>query len=348
MSKLQSWLISVCLFSCTPGLAFAHHSVSAWFDRSSMMELEGVVTEVEWFNPHVRFLMDVTNSSGETEVWDIETLSVSGISRWGITKDMIEVGDQLLVAGNPSRRNLNNVFVRNVLLSGGNELVFGGEPRWNEAEDSFRAGEAVRDLAGVNDTDNLGLFRVWSTGSGSGFLFPEAINSEFDFTTYPLTTSAASALANFDFYLDDPTRNCSPKGMPTIMEQPYPMEFVESGNQILMHIEEYDSLRTIYMDDSLEPSTQPLSLLGFSQGHWEGDVLVVESTRINWGNFDSVGIPMSEDAVLVERFALAEQGSRLNYALTVTDSATFTEPVTVEKHFIWLPDEKVEAFECIN
>jgi hypothetical protein len=331
-----------------PLIATAHHSVSAWFDRGGTVELEGVVTAVDWQNPHVKFTLEVTDANGQTAEWDIETLSVAGISRWGITEDMLRVNERLLVAGNPSRRNLNNVFVRNVLLPNGNELVFGGEPRWTNAERALRAGEAQRQLTGAGGSEALGLFRIWSTGSGSGFLFPEAIDASFDLSSYPLTAGAAETLAAFDIYVDDPTRNCAPKGMPTIMEQPYPMEIVDAGDRILLRIEEYDTLRMIYLANAPDPSTQPYSRLGFSVGRWEGDALLVTTTRVDWGHFDSVGIPLDRGAVLAERFTLVDGGSRLDYTLTVTDPTTFTRPVTVNKHFIWLPDARVEPFECVN
>ena len=55
----------------------AHHSVSAWFDTTATTEIEGVVTELRWQNPHVLFTL---REDGET-LWEIETLSISGIAR---------------------------------------------------------------------------------------------------------------------------------------------------------------------------------------------------------------------------------------------------------------------------
>src|SRR5262245_66562662 len=96
-------------------LALAHHSVSAWFDTTATTEIEGVVTDFRWQNPHVVFTMRVAGAEGEG-LWEIETLSISGISRWGITHDLFSVGDRLRVAGNPARRGENNILVRNMLL----------------------------------------------------------------------------------------------------------------------------------------------------------------------------------------------------------------------------------------
>jgi hypothetical protein len=88
------------------------------------------------------------------------------------------------------------------------------------------------------------------------------------------------------------------------------------------------------------------SPLGFSVGRMEGRDLVVTTTRINSGTFDTVGIPLSLDARLEERFAPSADGSTLVYTLTVEDPANFTAPVQTGKRFIYLPDATVQRFNC--
>jgi hypothetical protein len=132
--------------------------------------------------------------------------------------------------------------------------------------------------------------------------------------------------------------------MPVIMEQPYPIEFVESVDAILLRIEEYDQVRTIHLRNA--PTAPPASPLGFSVGRMEGRDLVVTTTRINSGTFDSVGVPLSLDARLEERFAPSADGSTLTYSLVVHDPVNFTAPVETGKRFIYLPEAKVEAFNC--
>lgn len=327
--------------------ASAHHSVSAWFDTTTgLTELEGEVTEMRWQNPHVIFTMRVANASGQVEFWDIETLSISGIQRWGITQDLFGVGDRLKVAGNPSRRNSHNVFVRNILLPGGREIVLGGAARWSEQ--TLRASEVLQAQEGDASRPELGIFRTWSSGSGGGFLFPEALDATFDFGRYPLTAAARATLEAFDFAADDPTNDCMPKGMPTIMEQPYPLEFIDQGARIQMRMEEYDTLRTIHMDaagagaDAAAPSRN-----GYSLGRWDGRTLVITTTKSSWGHFDSVGIPLSAAAVMAERFTPSDDGARLDYSLTVTDAATFTSPVEMKKFWIWRPEIKLERYSCV-
>src|SRR5512134_682548 len=103
MTRWQ-WIAALGAFvaGAQAAVALAHHSVSAWFDTTATTEIEGVVTDFRWQNPHVVFTMRVAGDRGEA-LWEIETLSISGISRWGIERDVIKVGDRLRVAGNPAR-----------------------------------------------------------------------------------------------------------------------------------------------------------------------------------------------------------------------------------------------------
>ena len=86
------WLVALC--AVTPATQ-AHHSVSAWFDTTNVIEVEGEVTDFRWQNPHVAFTLNVTEAGAAPTAWAIETLSISGISRWGITQDLFKVGDKL-------------------------------------------------------------------------------------------------------------------------------------------------------------------------------------------------------------------------------------------------------------
>jgi hypothetical protein len=335
--RAAAWLVA--LGAAAP--AAAHHSVSAWFDTTAMTEVEGVVTDFRWQNPHVVFTLRIGD-----EDWSIETLSISGISRWGLTRDLFAVGDRLRVAGNPARRAAHDIFVRNILLPDGREIVLGGAARWST--DTLRGSELLQAREGDPSRPDLGLFRTWSTGSVNGVLFPEAVQASFDFGRYPLTESARAALAAFDFAADDPTVNCTPKGMPTIMEQPYPLEIVDRGETIELLIEEYDTRRVVHLrgDGVAAAATAPAGPLGYSVGRFEGATLVVTTTKSSWGHFDSVGIPLTADAVMVERFTPSADGARLDYSLRVTDAATFTAPVELTKSWIWRPEVTRGAYEC--
>ena len=87
--------------------------------------------------------------------------------------------------------------------------------------------------------------------------------------------------------------------------------------------------------------------LGYSVGRWEGETLVVETFNASWPHFDRDGIPLSSDAEIIEYFDVTEDGSQLNYRMTVTDPKNFTEPVNLEKYWVWYPEVAIEPYDCV-
>jgi Family of unknown function (DUF6152) len=329
-----------------PATGQAHHSFAASFDASADVELEGEVVAVRWQNPHVEFDIRTVDEAGNEQVWTAESLAPSGLRRRDIVEPFVAVGDHVMVAGNPGRRAARNVYVSNLLMANGEELILRGAgeggPRFADSVVETTGAQVATE--GDGSRPDLGLYRVWSTPSASPFPFPEDVNPALARTDFPLTNAARAALDTFDPIDDNPLNDCALKGMPTIMEQPYPMRFFERDGDIVMHMEEYDTMRVFHMDGGSGESVP--GILGHSVGRWEGSTLVVETTNLTWGWYDTVGIPLSEDARIVERFTLAEDGSRLDWTMRVTDPATFTEPVEVDKFWFYIPGVEVQPYEC--
>ena len=78
-------------------LASAHHSFSAEYDAKKPATLTGVVSRIEWTNPHVRFFMNVSDPSGTTTAWEFTMGAVNGLIRRGWTRSMIKAGDTVTV-----------------------------------------------------------------------------------------------------------------------------------------------------------------------------------------------------------------------------------------------------------
>ena len=347
LRKVLRWL-TVASLSIFPVLAVAHHSFTATFDVGTISELEGEVTSVQWGNPHVLITLKATDERGQERIYEIESHSLSIMRRMDISSDALSVGDRIRVAGHPARQTENAMFVLNALLPSGQEVVFDpwGGPRWAENIGTTEIWQATEDDAQPQDE---GVFQVWSTAMNhpNAWPFPEMFNLSL-IDNYPLTDESQAAVEAFDPLTDLPTLNCVSKGMPTIMEQPYPMEIVDQGDSILFRIEEYDTLRTVHMTETAAPANQPFSKLGYSTGRWEGDTLVVTTTNVNWPHFDSVGIPLSDAVEIVERFIPSVDGSRLDLIMTVTDRVTFTESVEIGKTWLSIPGIQVEPYDCIN
>jgi hypothetical protein len=223
----------------------------------------------------------------------------------------------------------------------------GLEPRWSGSERAVGDESLLMARDGDASRPDLGLFRVWSHTRTIPRLFPEVTDAAVDINAYPLTAAARAQLAQFDRSTDNPTANCVPKGMPTIMEAPYPIEFVRQGNgDILLKLEEYDLTRYIYMNPGVTRELAAPGPLGDSVGRWDWATLVVRTTRISWPFFSQLGIRQSPDVEIVERFTPTADGSRLDYEMTVTDARTFTRPVVLRQYWLWLPSVTLLPYEC--
>jgi len=322
----------------------AHHSPFLYFDPSQSVLVEGTIDHVQWRNPHAEFKLIAKDESGNSVTWTLETHSVSILRRMDLDRDVIKVGDEVRVVGWPSKRGGEELFITNMLLSDGREILFdpGSKPRWSKNVEGDSSGwMIVEENLGDGDSEADGIFHVWSTslvGGDGNFLY-----ENYDF---PLTEKSAAARAEFDMYTHPIIGTCTFKGMPTIMEQPYPMQFAKSYNRILMHMEEGNTVRVFDMTPGAEPPDAAPTTLGHSIGRWEGATLVVKTTGSDWPYVDLTGIPNSVDAIYVERFTPSANGKRLDYALTITNPEVFTTPPTFSKSWLWVPGESVAPYNC--
>jgi hypothetical protein len=82
-----------------PGVVVAHHSFAAEFDRNQPVTLQGVVSKLEWTNPHTRLYVVVTDPSGQPVAWELELASPNGLLRAGWTRHSVQIGDKLTIKG---------------------------------------------------------------------------------------------------------------------------------------------------------------------------------------------------------------------------------------------------------
>jgi hypothetical protein len=124
-SHLGTAIAGVVLF--VSGLpVFAHHSGAAEFDSTKKLDLNGVVTKVEWTNPHAHFYMDVKDASGKVDNWNFELASPNVLFRNGWTKHSIKEGDTVNVTGTRARDNSTVGSAGTVTFPDGHKLSFTG------------------------------------------------------------------------------------------------------------------------------------------------------------------------------------------------------------------------------
>lgn len=105
--------------------AAAHHSFAAEYDESKLLSLEGVVTRVDWENPHVHFYVDVAGADGTVVNWVCETGGPTRLTRRGWTRDSLKPGDKVLVHGFPAKDASHAVDGRQVTFADGRKIGTG-------------------------------------------------------------------------------------------------------------------------------------------------------------------------------------------------------------------------------
>ena len=115
------------------GRALAHHSFAAEYDRAKTITLTGMVTKIEWMNPHVYFYMDVKDQDGKMKNWSLELGNPAGLYRRGWKKEALKIGGTATIEGSMAKDGSLRVNASTVTLEG--KRLFAG----SSGEDNYEA-----------------------------------------------------------------------------------------------------------------------------------------------------------------------------------------------------------------
>ena len=321
-----------------PTTGSAHHSRAEFAD--DVQEIEGEIVEIAWRNPHPVLTVSATNDAGEEELWEVESWSsANALARKGGVGEVFEIGQTVRAAVRLSSRRPGTLLGESVSLGDGTQAVF--RPGLDPVFPGERVlGSNVEPLVSANESgtsgSNLGLFRVWSSVDNEG---PGEL---------PLTAAALASLEDFDELVDHPMWNCDPVGMPVVMDTGSPVEFTDHGNEIHMRLEQNDALRVIRLNSNLDPANQPLSIMGYSSGRWEGRTLIVTTRNTNYAFLDDDGNPKSDAMEIDERFTLGADGNSLSWEATISDPVYLTDSIVTRRNWEWVPGETIQPYDCLE
>jgi|SRR5215471_5503625 len=118
-SRVLAVLVAAVALSASAVPVFAHHSFAAEFDTAKPVNLTGVVTKVEWMNPHTYFYVDVKDAqSGKVTNWACEMGSPNGLTRQGWTRNTLKVGMVVSLEGTQAKDGTKRANARNVTVDG--------------------------------------------------------------------------------------------------------------------------------------------------------------------------------------------------------------------------------------
>jgi len=101
----------------------AHHSEAAEYDATKPVKVTGVITKVEWLNPHVWFYVDVKDASGKVTTWGFSNAPPGALMRRGITKDRLKIGSEVTVEGVRAKDGSSNASGRRVTYADGTNAL---------------------------------------------------------------------------------------------------------------------------------------------------------------------------------------------------------------------------------
>lgn len=333
----------LCLTTLLASAAVAHHNWAAgYFTTDPEVEIAGVISKVEWRNPHVR--MEVTVDAGKPteKVWELQSSSVAQLTRMDVTPDLVKVGQAIKVAGYAGRQDPNSIYMNHLLLPSGTELIFlrDAAPRWpgKHLGDTTKLGGTVIEKD-INKRPAT-IFAVWNTVYGdpkshglSAQRAAAASDKEANKPPPPPATNLAPSDANY----------CAAKALPGAMGNPYPIQFIkESNDKIVLKLEEYDQVRTIHMTSKHDDTGVAPSLMGYSSGVWQGTgekKLVVTTTKIDSNQAGS-------SARLTETFELSADRNDLNYTTSFVDPSKPGAPAVTSKYWRYKPGATVQPYNC--
>lgn len=101
----------------------AHHSFAAEYDQNQRITIQGVVTKLEWMNPHVYFYLDSKDKDGNTVHWACEAGNPNALARRGWRKDSLKAGDRVTVEAYRAKDGTFTVNARSIVLADGRRVL---------------------------------------------------------------------------------------------------------------------------------------------------------------------------------------------------------------------------------
>ena len=340
----------------------AHHGV-ANFDLNADIALEGVITRVEFINPHSWLHFRVTGANGESVEWRCEMRGATVLRRSGWTEEMFVTGSNVSVTGSPDRGDPATCYLGTAVFADGSSVdrygqlkpatpsvganrparLANGEP--NISGDWAAEQQVMTDPRGQMGTlvrvSQANQFEPGETpGGGPGFpgargtaisLADDPVDAYWNRrpTSMPLTAAGNAAIAGLDFATgDNPRLRCAPTNI--LFDWYFEMDvnrIVQTTGEIRMLYGSMGIERTIHLDLDAHPADIVPSVAGHSIGRWENDVLIVDTVGFLPGILNADGrVPHSGQLHIVERFTLDTTTMTLRREYVAEDPLYFEGP----------------------
>jgi len=375
--KTNILLVTISIFSSTSVLA--HHGMSGQFDDSKTIQVSGTITKLKFVNPHAYVYFDSINDKGETENWACEMRAATSLKRSGWEAEMFSVGTAIEVEGLASRKSATGCYVEDLKL--GDDVVL---KRYTQLEENKGEADQNRpdqtawgdpNIAGNWAANQQGLANGRGDGrrpggdpglggperrqgvgpSGTGRPGPGGMGRP---GMIELSKAGTQAMADMNKELEDEGMtnvagrlDCSPRDLFTdwTFDQ-HTNLIIQEPDTITLKYGFMDTVRVIHLDQTEHPAILTPSIAGHSIGHWEGEVLVVDTV-----GFDQSLLRRGPNVVGArsEQFHVTERISVDNAKGELTISYEAEDPLFWQAGYkqsgesvVYLADYPWEPYDC--
>lgn len=365
-SRKSGVLMLMAALALASAAAWGHHSIAGKFDDKAPLELSGIVTHVDWRDPHVHIFMNVS-SGREILNWAVELESPILLEADGWTRQTLSPGDSILVKGIRARDGSRQLWGQDVRRTGSGAQLFTlrprvsmtplaprPTPRWPDGRPALGA------LPGTADG-------YWTNPSKTA-LVEDGVDVRMDAYGLLANLEDAPKVAPMQPWAlalyrhrqsrqlrDDPMfKNCKPPGGVRQYQSVFGFQLLEDRERQRIFVligSGNHNYRIIYMDGRPQvgqvggDDDNPL-YYGRSVAAWEGDTLVADTRGFNedfW--FTNGGLPHTEQLRLVERFTRVNFDT-LNYEVTIDDPGAYTRPWKASWTLRWVAGEELPVHIC--
>ena len=366
IKSMRASVLAAGLVLLLAGTASAHHPILGKFDPAASRTLEGIVTKVDWRNPHAHIFMNI-KVNDETINWAVELESPSELHISGWSRDSLAPGDAITVDGIVARDGSRQIWGNSVKRTLNGQPLFTLDPslphmplesrptpRWPNGQVALGGTSGASDgYWGYPTKTALVEDGVAVEMSADGQL---ADITDADRVAPMQPWALALYKHRQERYLqDDPMfLNCKPPGGPRQYQSRLGLQLIEDRERQRIFVllgSGNRNYRIIYLDGR-EPVGQvggdddnPL-YYGRSVGAWEGDTLVITTIGFNedfW--FTNGGLPHTNQLELTERFTRVNYDT-LRYEVTVTDPGAYTRPWSASWELSWIGGEPLPVHIC--
>ena len=333
-------LLSAAVVASLP--AEAHHAAGAVFTDEEI-EIEGVVTEFNFKNPHVNIMLDVTDEAGVVTEWMVAAPAAPPMRRWGWTADTVQPGQLIRFAGKKSRTGAPMLLIESAEIQSGRFVEL--DPvdgsiirRLQETPDDSQSPDASVAVTITLDDGRPNLSGMWLGGLGRTPNPPP-----------PFNEAGAERQAGFDA-LDDPAfAECADHGLVRQAMSGHPLRITQNDDHVVFEYEQGAATRIIQLDGR-GPDSGEHTDFGHHVARYEDDALVIETSQLFGRLTGTGGNSLSDSSSVTETYRRAdtpELGALLELTLVVSDPEFLTGPwqMTRRKNYAATDYEFIEV-EC--